>query len=61
MTNADRIRMMTDEELADVIKCFCTFTMFASCKAENCRDCNLMWLKQKARVEDYDDIRQIRK
>lgn len=50
-TNADRIRAMTDEELAeflnDVNMCLCSFAMGKSpCDGENC-PCWLDWLKQE--------------
>lgn len=64
VTNADRIRAMTDEELAEFIgrieigdfgpqvygKTFCDM-----CKGQyECDDCRLWWLKQPAK-EDNDD------
>lgn len=50
MTNADRIRNMTDEELAktisgDQIYPWCTEE---PCKYDSCTDCVLAWLKQEA-------------
>lgn len=52
ISNADRIRAMTDEELAeflnDVNMCLCSFAMGKSpCDDENC-PCWLEWLKQEA-------------
>ena len=49
-TNADRIRNMTDEELAktisgDQIYPWCTEE---PCKYDSCTDCVLAWLKQEA-------------
>ena len=54
MTNADRIRAMTDEELAefldDVNMCTCSYVMGKSpCDAREC-SCWLKWLKEE--VED---------
>lgn len=55
MTNADRIRAMTDEELAELctnIDCACCEAIMDSkgCPANNWRRCEdfwLNWLKQK--------------
>lgn len=49
-TNADRIRAMSDEELAktisgDAIYPWCTEE--EPCKYESCTDCVLAWLKQE--------------
>ena len=51
-TNADRIRAMTDEELAEFLNTvnteFCSSVMGKSpCRAENC-PCWLEWLKEEA-------------
>lgn len=48
-TNADRIRAMTDEELARVIAyaCDCDLVSGFSCHGKCC-DCILDWLKQEA-------------
>ena len=47
VTNADRIRAMTDEELAGWIsKLECEIT--EDCAFKNCKDCILNWLKQEA-------------
>ena len=49
MTNADRIRAMSDEELADFItNCGC-YDHARDCRA-SCKDCTMDWLKQP--VED---------
>lgn len=48
MTNADHIRSMSDEELADKITDYintCPGDEFADCKV-NCKACWLKWLKQ---------------
>lgn len=48
-TNADRIRAMSDEELADFItNCGC-YDHARDCRA-SCKDCTMDWLKQP--VED---------
>ena len=49
LTNADRIRAMSDEELAktlsgEEIYPWCT----KPCEYDNCTDCVLAWLKQEA-------------
>ena len=50
MTNADRIRALSDEELADFItNCGC-YDHARDCKA-SCKDCTMEWLKQPAEVE----------
>ena len=51
-TNADRIRAMTDEDLAEFLNTvnteFCSSVMGKSpCRAENC-PCWLEWLKEEA-------------
>jgi hypothetical protein len=46
-TNADRIRAMSDEELADFIStCGCP-DHARDCR-DSCKDCTLEWLKQPA-------------
>ena len=55
MTNADRIRSMTDEELAsfldEVNSVFCACVMDKSpCESDNC-PCWLIWLKEEFKNE----------
>ena len=45
-TNADRIRAMSDEELACWI--VCPQDKFDSCDRGQCKQCTLEWLKQPA-------------
>ena len=49
-SNADRIRAMTDEELAeflnDVAGDYCS-PLIGKCLADNCKDCLMKWLKQE--------------
>ena len=51
MTNADKIRAMTDEELAQILHCQRTQSPYVvgndSCETTNCIDCTLAWLKQE--------------
>ena len=50
MTNADRIRAMSDEELANIIECPYGnpyFDEHLPCKG-SCHDCLLIWLQQTA-------------
>lgn len=49
MTNADRIRQMTDEELADFLDGFLCYQV-GECRADDidCQECCLKWLKQEA-------------
>lgn len=46
-SNADKIRAMSDEELADILKCVPDYT---DCPhgADDCRKCILDWLRQEA-------------
>lgn len=51
ITNADRIRAMTDEELAYLIRCGVCELIGATqdhCETNTCVDCVLGWLKQPA-------------
>lgn len=52
ITNADRIRSMTDEELADVMRSPCDFVPHIPtewCRNRSCGyQCALEWLKQEA-------------
>lgn len=43
-TNADRIRSMSDEELATLLINWCAGV---ECKSSNCRDCAREWLKEE--------------
>lgn len=54
-TNADRIRSMTDEELATKLYLFTCVHVFDSevnCKRIGCKKCWLNWLKQEAEGEE---------
>ena len=55
MTNADRIRSMTDEELAVVMyHPFCDERTDKECKAfGDCNQCALEWLQQPAEEDDH--------
>ena len=47
MTNADVIRQMTDEEMADSLY-LCDKISVDDCEQEDsCSDCRLRWLKQE--------------
>jgi hypothetical protein len=49
MTNGDRIRAMTDEELADEMFAYiCKKVPMGWCEGYNCRECRLKWLKEEA-------------
>lgn len=59
MTNADRIRNMTDEELAVSIMCPAEYDLGFNkeCKCtgnmnRNCRKCTLEWLQSEAEQEE---------
>ena len=56
LTNADRIRAMSDEELANIIECPYGnpyFDEHLPCKG-SCHDCLLIWLHQPAEEDDYE-------
>lgn len=44
-TNADRIRNMTDEELAKIITCQQEIEVCICCQECNCTECTLKWLQ----------------
>ena len=46
MTNADRIRAMSDEELVSVVSCPLGFSMFRCPIERQCGPCQREWLKQ---------------
>lgn len=49
-TNADRIRNMTDEELADIIaEGFCSGRLDKCDNYKRCTDCTLDWLKEEVK------------
>ena len=52
MTNAQKIRAMSDEELAAIIMCPIQFDEKAECIEGNCFQCSLKWLKQPSGEED---------
>lgn len=51
-TNADRIRAMSDEELADIVVCPHTGN-WDLCR-DDCKKCRLEWLKQPAEVSENE-------
>lgn len=51
MTNADRIRAMSDEELAQIIMCPYDSEPDLCCAQGTCLDCCEKWLKQPAEVD----------
>ena len=50
-TNADRIRNMSDKDLADLLSGGEPYPWCEQdpCPAETCQECILMWLKQEAK------------
>ena len=52
MTNADRIRGMSDEELASILmkQCYKPFGGDNYCRNNNCFGCWLNWLKQETQT-----------
>ena len=55
-TNADRIRAMSDEELANMVVCPHVKTNWDRCK-DDCFACRLEWLKQPAEEGADNDSR----
>ena len=55
-TNADRIRNMSDEELASWYVIKCEIMMGIKCKKpyKTCKDCILEWLQSEAEMEKND-------
>ena len=60
MTNADRIRSMSDEEIAESSAFrFCPSKMIGeSCTFRNCKECWLEWLQQPAEEDDHDERKE---
>ena len=61
LTNADRIRQMTDEELAKfmcLVKdklCFgCSFSHVDECEGISCEEARTQWLKQEVSEDETD-------
>ena len=54
MTNADRIRAMSDEELVSVVPCPLGFSMFRCPIERQCGPCKREWLKQPAEEDDHE-------
>lgn len=54
MTNADRIRSMTDEELVSIIDCPYGIYPIEDCKKPICWSCKMEWLK-----EEVNDKKQL--
>ena len=59
MTNGERIRMMNDEELADLFgrertlfTCPVDKSETECANTENCGECFYLWLKQEAKQDD---------
>ena len=61
MTNADRIRNMSDEELADIIFDDCTIKMgletckYLDCDGHDCKKCVLEWLQSEVEEGGEDE------
>lgn len=53
MTNADRIRAMSDEELVNVVPCPLGFSMFRCPIERQCGPCKREWLKQPVEEDDH--------
>lgn len=49
-TNAERIRNMTDEELAKIITCQQEIEVCICCPESNCTECTLKWLQSPVEV-----------
>lgn len=59
-TNADRIRAMSDEEIAESSAFrFCPSKMIGeSCAFRKCKECWLEWLQQPAEEDDHDERKE---
>ena len=61
MTNADRIRAMSDEEMAEFI---ISIPMCVgededlNCEIDVCKECFLKWLRQPAEEDDHDERKE---
>lgn len=60
MTNADRIRNMSDEELADILFDSCIDHIeVSSCERmfekDSCKECVLNWLQSEVKVEESEE------
>lgn len=54
-TNADRIRSMTDEELAELIMCpYNSDGEICEASKDNCMQCCLRWLRQPAKEDNHE-------
>ena len=61
MTNADRIRAMSDEELAELIDRetdSCAPTGDCERMSRDCKACWLEWLQQPAEEDDHDERKE---
>ena len=58
LTNADRIRAMSDEELVNVVPCPLGFSMFRCPIERQCGPCKREWLKQPAEEDDHDERKE---
>ena len=64
MTNADRIRAMTDEELAawlSICGCPDAFSMVGDCESGKCEECWIAYLQQPYISEDIKSSEYIEK
>lgn len=55
LTNADRIRAMSDEELVELLNHGCCPYIEGECTMMWCEECISEWLKQPAKDGDNDD------
>ena len=59
MTNAQKIRAMNDEELAEFLDENAEYCHVGLCKdGETCRICCLKWLQQPAEEDDHDERKE---
>ena len=56
LTNAQKIRAMSDEELAAIIMCPIQFDEKADCVDGNCFQCSLKWLQQPAEEDKHENM-----
>lgn len=55
MTNADRLRAMSDEELVNIVPCPLGFSMFRCPIERQCGPCKREWLQQPAEEDDHEN------
>ena len=60
MTNGDKIRAMTDEELAESLSGSVACKHITGCLDTSCYECTLIWLKQVIDAQPTIDAEPVR-